>query len=594
MRLAQSALLFVSLTASAVAQPAGVIPGAGIAVPFGSSLGGGDDAIVSVDLPFPFAFPDGTSVTSIDISTNGIVFPGGAGVIDPTESAGEFADRVAIAPFWHDLKDFDGNSSQIYFRTGSAFSGQPDFEVLITWLNVTTSSNPNPFTLQMSINRGGSFWFRYDDRFVRANLDVGLIGVSDGAGSPTSIDYSSLADSSPRMTPTNAFELFSAPGFVDFGRSDEFTQIRFSPLDPLTGFSVNGTVGQVPGTIFGRRACSCGDLGFTISRDGAGYSLEPGGEFDSEFASGASFSLPRGSAPQPFTSPFPVPIGDQLVSDWFIGQGVLSAGATMNAEGTFPGVVPDQPTIAPAAGDWRPFAAPNLWVHEIDVDTFSVTWTGMRQWDFLGASISDPPASTFQAVVSSNGDIRLAYKELNYFPTGPQALFVGVSDGTTPMMPETDFSAGPSTTSVPLIYEFFFSQVSDPVDFPRPINEGRTVELTDPARIGQVLRVNAVDPLGPQTHDLFVLGLPSSDLFPRISLGEVNPHLDSCRLLIDTFTSLPVIVAGTPQPDGTPIAAIPDLPELIGCELSLQALILNPASSPAILPTDELRLRIGQ
>ena len=109
----------------------------------GMPLGAGDDTISTVALGFSFTFPDGTVVTSIDIDSNGRIFPPGAALSSSYGNAFTFTNGpTAVAPFWTDMDPSDPLSDDVYFSTDNATTA------VVTWQDVVAKFDTEPLTFQ--------------------------------------------------------------------------------------------------------------------------------------------------------------------------------------------------------------------------------------------------------------------------------------------------------------------------------------------------------------------------------------------------------------------------------------------------------------
>jgi hypothetical protein len=142
-----------------------------------------DELVINVPVTNPVTFPDGSVAFSLDIDSNGRICPGGTitGAPDFSPTAAEFvAGPPTIAPAWAD------NVSGFVYVDEDAMTGN----VLVTWVDVTEFGTPGlPWNMQVEIQPGGVYVFRYDSR-MRAYGDAGapnsssdaIIGVSAGGG----------------------------------------------------------------------------------------------------------------------------------------------------------------------------------------------------------------------------------------------------------------------------------------------------------------------------------------------------------------------------------------------------------------------------
>ncbi len=160
----------------------------------GTSLGITDDdqILPNVPLGFSFPFPGGSTVTSIDVDSNGRILPGNAGEnpdFSPTAAEMLALPVGTIAPFWTDFDIRSGGDITMATTASTA---------TLTWNSVAQFHGvaERGITAQVELDVSGAIRFT----FVTAPLWDGqllglselIIGISEGndAADPGAIDYS--------------------------------------------------------------------------------------------------------------------------------------------------------------------------------------------------------------------------------------------------------------------------------------------------------------------------------------------------------------------------------------------------------------------
>jgi hypothetical protein len=189
-----AALVLPALLTQASAQ------GCGYEANLGTPLGLGDDAVApGLALGFPFAFPDGTSTTSIDVDSNGRIMLPGLLTSDYTESVAELlSNSSTICPLWTDLNPSDAGADGVYFN---ALPGK----AVVTWKDVPYFGTTTYVTVQCTLWADNRITFVFDSS-VPLGSDA-LVGVSEGNGvaDPGAIDYSTRPFPSTTLTVYESF-----------------------------------------------------------------------------------------------------------------------------------------------------------------------------------------------------------------------------------------------------------------------------------------------------------------------------------------------------------------------------------------------------
>lgn len=153
--------------------------------PVSANLALGDEALATLNLPFQFAFPGG-STNVVRMCSNGYVWMNGAtATIDPTPTFVELSNGVArLAPFWMNLNPALGGTTH--------FDVDPSNNaVYLTWLNVlgVPGGAAPGNTFQMVLRSDNTVEYRY--RQISNQFNVMLVGWSRGATLfPPNIDIS--------------------------------------------------------------------------------------------------------------------------------------------------------------------------------------------------------------------------------------------------------------------------------------------------------------------------------------------------------------------------------------------------------------------
>ena len=134
----------------------------------GDSYSLGNDALVTVDLPFSFDFY-GTSFTQIEISSNGAIFFGGSGSSSASGLCPSTNDGwTGIAAFWDDL-----SAGTVSTET---FGIWPYRTFVVSWENVGHQRAAGTGSFQIWLLEG-----RSESVVVLEDLDFGAAAVDGGA-----------------------------------------------------------------------------------------------------------------------------------------------------------------------------------------------------------------------------------------------------------------------------------------------------------------------------------------------------------------------------------------------------------------------------
>lgn len=170
-------------------------------------LGLSDDSYTNVAIGFDFDF-FGTTYSNVYVGSNGyLTF--GSGDRDYTESVSEFANGPARIAVWDDFNPSRGGSIS---TSGDASSFTVSYDLLPEYYN--TGSN----SFDITIFADGSI-----DIFLESlTTDDLIVGISDGSGVSTAVDYSSLAG--PLLATNSVYEQFNG-SFDQNGRTLHFASV---------------------------------------------------------------------------------------------------------------------------------------------------------------------------------------------------------------------------------------------------------------------------------------------------------------------------------------------------------------------------------
>ncbi|HEX6186616.1 MAG TPA: S8 family serine peptidase [Pyrinomonadaceae bacterium] len=180
-------------------------PGALTAQNSGTPIGlkGDDKTLDFYTIPFPFPF-FGTTVTSVAVSTNGVLYvpvPGNNSSTHPNVGADDFAIATRanlehlsmIAGMWSDLRTDRRASDDVYVV-------KPDRDRIIFRWQAVTFGAETPVNFEIELRRDGTIQSRYGDG--NANLQPVLTGIS--GGDPATYPVSTHSSESAPLSLTNA------------------------------------------------------------------------------------------------------------------------------------------------------------------------------------------------------------------------------------------------------------------------------------------------------------------------------------------------------------------------------------------------------
>jgi hypothetical protein len=575
-------------------------------LPTGASVGGGDDNLVAITLPFLFPFPGGTSTDMIEVDTNGRIFPAGTSATDFTESPIELVGTPQIAAYWDDQNAASG--AQIFYDTSS-----PGVAT-ITWLDTEEWITSPPFTVQLQLMASGMFTVVWDARTADPGIDGDcIVGVSDGLGvDPGEVDFSAVNTMGALVTANDVvYEQFTFGAGFNFDLADGITTtgLIFQPTSP--GWIITGTVPPPPppppSAVPGREACqpvpfTAFDYTFVQTTPGD-FLFVTGGAPNPLAATMGTLLTLTDDATAPVTTSFNVtmPGGTVTTALTVDSNGRIFSGTeTSDFTPSDTEMLNDTAAIvAPLWADWNvtdPDTLDGVRFYDDGTGTSAtVMWNGVAQF---GGSYPN----TFQAQFFSDGSIQFNYIDLDVNPNDPaftsaDDVIIGVSAGNGALANEVDLDTAVGASSVGgVLYEFF----DQPAELPfrgRADRQNATVEIIAASLpvIGTNFQVDVLDSTGSAVAVVYYFGFPTGLFVPSIPLGPVIPALAGCEILNDIVTPGATVSGNTGTP-GTPttVIAIPNLPVLLGTEgFVVSGIVVNPALSPAIFPTDELVTAIG-
>jgi hypothetical protein len=592
-------LLTTGLAAqSFIPVPAGSTP---VALTAPSTLYPAIDEGISGALPLGFMFPSpaGGMWSSIEVTSNGRIFEAGVGSLAGAPSFvvfdADFAAFEQLAPCWDDLD----NAANIFFDTTSV----PGTAV-VTWQDVTLFGDPSPFTFQAQLASTGQITYVYDDRHAAPfiNSFVRIVGVSDGSVTvPAELNFSDVASLGLLMGTGVSFEQFDA-GLEPFDIGPLAPAVEAGLDFVPSGPGMWTILGNVPLSVLaeavpGRAACTpAGQFDLTLIPTAPGYVLSPGGTFDAGFGAGVDLGLTdeSESTPQTLSFPFTMPGGTSVTSIIATSNGRVIDGASTEFSDFSPTVAEflsdATPAIAALWSDFDPGTGGRVVFHDDGTGTSaSVTWDSVPEW-------LENNSNTVQVQMFPGGLIQLNYQRVEP-AASVNNLILGVSPGNGAADPEgeSDFSTLNAVSADDVLYEFF-DTATDTFDLTvTPVNANLTIEQVSPPLIGTNFEVDVLDANGTAVAAAYFFGFPTGLLVPSINLGVLGAELANCEMLTDIVTpgavvSAPVGTPGTP----TTIFPIPNSPALIGVSgLVVSALVIDGTVTPAIRPTDELVVTIG-
>ncbi len=527
--------------------------GCGYESNIGANLGLGDDAVGSGNaLGFPFTFPDGTTVTDIDIDSNGrIMLPGTLGS-DFTESVTELLNNPStICPLWVDLNPGAGGADGVYFN---ALPGK----AVITWKDVPEFGQSNFITFQCTLWADNKITFVYDNSVV--NGRDGIIGVSEGnaVADPGAVDYSTRPFPSTTLTVYESFV-----GNLDMsGEAMDLINAgaNYIVVSPTTCASTSafgtGCGGDPNPASFYEDfdgSVTINDLGnsggLMGNWTGTTYVVTPGAS-GIVAPTGAPLAIGDDQTLQ-ITLPAPMPTAAGTINDVFVcSNGWISfepTSTTLLIESPNGLVNAGFAMLAAMWDDLNPAAGGGVYaeVDPTNPSLFHITWDQVPEF-------AQPTTNTFQISLNQGGGFELKY--------GAIAALDGLAgysrgNGLGGIPPRTDltnftpFALGTGTPDLSL------ASVARPVIGSTTVTETRDIPAS-------------------AISGYHMYGTSSIPL-PGIDLSIV--YMPGCSLYVNSDVTVPFVAAGTSTAQHS--LAIPNNASLAGAHLYAQSIVVAPGTN---------------
>jgi hypothetical protein len=520
----------------------------------------------------------------------------------PPTSPSRCTDLLAnpqFCAYWDDQNDSVGLDDQIYLDTSI-----PGVATVTHFDTEEWSSSP-PYTYQIQFSNTGTITFVWDARTADPGIDGDcIVGVSDGGGvDPGEVDFSGVDGA---MTISGGFTIYEQFGLGEFDLADGVlpeTGLVFTPT--ATGYDVTGIVPPPPlpsaDVVEGRQACEnaapAGATDFVLTPTSPGYVLSTGGAFDAGYAAGTEFPTPGDDAKVtlpmlPFLFTLPGGTATDMLEATTNGR-ILQGGTTEGADFSPTSAEFLNDAVAQIAVLWTDFnlssfsGAGSIWYND-NTTNVSVTWENCVEFGVPGSS------NTFQCILRNDSSIEIHLQDValtNPGFSGSEAI-IGVSPGNMATGSSSDFSTLPFSATDVLFEEFATVADYDFDDIPQDVALTADIFASTFPVLGTNFDVDTFDSTGTAVIVAYFFGFPAT---PGIDLGILDPGLAGCQVYADIVTPGFVIGGGNSAP-GTPatVFSIPNSPALAGISgLVVSGLVVNPALTPAIFPTDELVTTIG-
>ncbi len=404
----------------------------------GAALGiTGDDSTTPVTLGFNFPFPDGTATNSIDIDSNGRIFPAAADTSDFTSTPAELVGQTtSIAALWTDLTPTGTGAGDVFFRTDATIA-------VITFQDVTEFGGSDEFTFQIQLYPDGRVVLCYDNR-VPTTLDS-LVGLSEGGGAadPGSSDLTATAGTNGVTTVyedfTSGMDLIDGcisftPAGAGWCLANDFppppvdgtATTLAQPVQTSLLFSPDGgggyIVAKVPATFVDDSSLSPVELGTGLGDDAL-------------------------TATQALGHSFQGPGGGTWSSVRMDNNGVVHDGGGTETAGDFNPSVGDLTSDdSKIAAFWTDLSSQNGSLRFATTSTQTViTWENVPQF-------AETNSLTFQAVLNDDNSFQLNYRDVSQWTTGSgftsDDVLIGCSEGGGAADPgESDYADYPIVTA---------------------------------------------------------------------------------------------------------------------------------------------------
>ncbi|MCA8944377.1 MAG: LamG domain-containing protein [Planctomycetes bacterium] len=526
----------------------------------GTAQGAGDDTIESLALGFPFAFPDGTTTSTVDVDSNGVIYIPPAAWSDHVPLVSTLRNNPsALYPFWYDMTLL-GVADDVYFQA------LPDV-ALITWECARFYLGSDLFRIQAQLYPDGSFRFVYPSGIPSS---IPVIGASEGGGvsGPGPTDLSAIPEGAP----------------LTGGGSTIYEHVAFDLVNPfgpdaMLLFSPNGSGYDVSSNMPVRAAATkhgqaCRrSIRFVQGGSGVYTVSDVADAFDPDFGAvivASGDDLIAGPFNLGFMFTFPGG-SDSSTVDLDTNGRILppSSDSTDSVPDVASFLAESHPTIAPFWSDLIVGGGVGGAIYQKSGPGFSrFTWGDVAQY-----AGSQP--ITFQATLFDDDSITVTLvgtalfdESIGYYDGNSEAL-IGVSDGflfSTPA--EQDFSALP-VASPGAVYEFWDGAFED-------LDLQLTLESLNVPVLGS-------------TWEMRLDGLPGSSFAVAVIMGVSNPDLDltgtgigldGCYLL--TTGNLGSLPAGISGSQSTVVTVNFELGQtgLVGFTMFMQGAVLAPGTTP--------------
>ena len=566
-----AALLSTALSAQAVSAPCFVAN-------FGTNLNLGDDQVAQNNaLGFTFPGPGTTSVTSIDISSNGFVWLGSN--TDTGCCDGDLTDFLTntarIAAMWSDLDP--GTAGGVWFNT---FPATPSSlaSAVVTWDGVPEYGESRTFTMQLQLFSDGSFAIAWDPDAYNYSHNC-ITGVTEGiSASANAVDLSSATTTSPYTSNGNPTIHEEQLGTFDLAsKSLVFTR--------------NGTGGYI---VIDRPACtfaSARPFGAGCPKPGVAYELfsNPNSVDLSnrsiDFivgANGSHVGIPGTAFFTGYTNSFPFQ-DDEVVGPFNLPFTFAFPGGSTNAidissngfvwlstgnpdprccDGDPFLFLLDPASIAALWQDLDPTSGGNIYYDVAPSGTeVHVTWVAVPEYGTI-----TPSPNTAQITLRSDGSFRLAWQTVdNQFHT----CLVGFSQGNGASDPgSVDFSN--------LV---LFGAGGTPLKLAAQSGSRPALGTTFTMNVDQIASGSL----------LGVMAFGFLQFVPGIDLSGIG--MIGCELNVSLDALLSFAVTGNPTPYSF---GVPNVTSLVGFLFHAQAATLTPgANALNLLASNGLEITLG-
>lgn len=548
-----NALIAASLVLPALLTQAAA-QGCGYESNIGINLGAGDDSVTpNLALGFPFTFPDGTTVTDIDVDSNGrIMLPGTQGS-DFSESVAELLNNPStICPLWVDLNPSDAGADGVYFN---ALPGK----AVITWKDVPEFGSTTYMTFQCTLWADNKITFVYDNSVVNG-ID-GIIGTSEGnaVADPGPVDYTTRPFPSTTLT---VYESFvgnldmsgEAMDLINAGAS----YIVVSPTTCATTTTVGNGCGGDPNPASFYEAFDGAALVNDLSNSpgvmgnwtGSTYVVTPGAS-GIVAPTGAPLAIGDDQTLQ-ITLPWPMPTAAGTINDVYVcSNGWISfepTSTTLLIETPDGLVNAGFAMLAAMWDDLNPAAGGGVYaeVDPTNPSIFHITWDQVPEF-------AQATTNTFQVSLNQGGGFELKYgaiAALDGLAGYSRGNGLGGVPAPTDLTSFTPFALGTGTPGVSL------ASIARPVIGTTTVTETRDIPAS--AISGYHMYGTSAIPL------------------PGIDLSIV--YMPGCSLYVNSDVTVPFAAAGASTAQHS--LAIPNNASLAGAHLYSQSIIVAPGTNP--------------